>query len=129
MLGHVGGASARRGEQDARARGTREALAAGKEAKAAALARCLVTCATAARWEALAEADSGREEGLKEGDAAEEGEPETGGDVAHFLHAVALRLLGVNGDIAGEFDFEVDNPEDEEKRPGALASKLCIEEM
>ena len=103
-MGHVNGV--RRGEQDVRAIGEREALAvrtAEEEAEAAAAAaarwrgawRCALPQRAGRPWRRQTRAEG-------EGREALESAPEPGTDVAPSLHAAVLRF---------------DDPEDEEKKP------------
>uniref|UniRef100_A0A7S4K262 TOG domain-containing protein n=2 Tax=Odontella aurita TaxID=265563 RepID=A0A7S4K262_9STRA len=63
--------------------------------------------------------------------AAEGGGSDDEGDslISAVLHESALSLLTTLGGIAGNFDPQFDDPEDEDNEPYVLARKLCVDEV
>ena len=73
----------------------------------------------------------------KDDDVEEENEPQDkaasstakGVKVSPSIHEAATSLINTLGGIAGNFDVECDDADDDEKKPYAYASKLCVEQL
>jgi hypothetical protein len=96
------------------------------------LARFIAHCAASARLDCRTKKEGGdvvadgKSDAARNTDAAKEG----GGLVlSSSIHDAATGLIRTLGGIAGSFDTEYDDDEDDEKKPYAFASKLCMKNL
>jgi len=92
------------------------------------LANFIAQCAASSTLEVQKKKD-------EEGDESNEPQDKAASSVAKgvkvspSIHEAATSLINTLGGIAGNFDVECDDAEDEEKKPYAYASKLCVEQL
>lgn len=91
------------------------------------MANFIAQCAASSTLEVQKKKDEGDESNEPQDKAASS--VAKGVQVSPSIHEAATSLINTLGGIAGNFDVECDDAEDEEKKPYAFASKLCVEQL
>ena len=106
----------------------------GREMMLDGLAKFIALCGAASRLDYEPKKQDGEDDvEKKNGEESPQDKaltsPQGGINISPSIHEATTSLINTLGGIAGSFDAEFDDAEDEEKKPYALASKLCIQKL